>query len=194
MSKSAATSTPIHPVLAARWSPRAFAPDRSLSMSELTPAFEAARWAPSAFNVQPWSYIVGFQGDATFERIAAGLNEWNRAWASHAHALVVTCYEPADADGKPNPYALYDLGQSVASFSFQAHSDGLYVHQMAGLDAEQLRSALNIPDNLSVFHVFAVGHLGDPEILPEKLAAREREPRTRRELSAIVRQTPFGID
>lgn len=194
MSKSATTSTPIHPVLAARWSPRAFAPDRSLSMSELTPAFEAARWAPSAFNVQPWSYIVGFQGDATFERIAAGLNEWNRAWASHAHALVVTCYEPADADGKPNPYALYDLGQSVASFSFQAHSDGLYVHQMAGLDAAYLHTELNIPDDVTVFHVFAVGHLGDPEILPEKLADREREPRTRRDLTAIVRQTPFAID
>lgn len=194
MPRSAKTSAPIHPVLAERWSPRAYDTSATLSFADLTAAFEAARWAPSANNWQPWRYIVGFRGDATFQTIVDSLAGWNSAWAPNASALIATIIKETTPDGDPNPFALYDLGQSVASFSFQAHSDGLYVHQMAGTDAESLTKAFNLPSGFHVFHVFAVGTLAAPETLPPKLAQREIEPRVRHELSDIVRHGAYSAE
>lgn len=194
MPRTAHTSTPIHPVLAARWSPRAYDASATLGLADLTASFEAARWAPSANNWQPWRYIVGFRGDATFQTIVDSLAGWNGAWAPNAAALVATIVEESTPDGNPNPYALFDLGQSVASFTFQAHSDGLYVHQMAGTDAEALSKAFNLPSGFRVFHVFAVGARAEADTLPEELAKRETAPRVRHELKEIVRHGAYEAD
>ena len=103
MSRAAETSAPIHPVLAERWSPRSFDPTKSLTMADLTPAFEAARWAPSANNAQEWRFLVGFRGDATFAALTERLSGWNASWAPTAGAIVIgdkrSDVELADAIG-----------------------------------------------------------------------------------------------
>jgi nitroreductase len=186
MSRAAETSTPILPTLANRWSPRSYDVTKTLSKADLAASFEAARWAPSANNTQEWRYIVGFRGDATFDAIAATLAGWNSAWAPNAGALVVGAVESTNNDGQANPYALYDLGQSVAHFSVQAHADGLFVHQVAGTDVEALKKAFNLPAGWDAVVAFTVGHLADADALPEPLAEREKAPRTRRPLDETV--------
>lgn len=191
MSRTAHTSTPINPVLAARWSPRSFDTTATLTPADLTPAFEAARWSPSANNSQPWRYIVGFRGDETFNKIVPTLAGWNSAWMPNASAIVVAIAQTAGADGTPNHYAIYDLGQSVAHFSVQAQTDGLYVHQVAGTDVEALKEAFNLPAGYEAFVAIAVGKLAPADELPEALAEREKAPRVRHELAEIVRYGAF---
>ena len=190
MSRAAETSTPILPVLAQRWSPRSFDPTRSLSMADLTPAFEAARWAPSASNAQEWRFLVGFRGDSTFETMTANLSGWNASWAPNAGAIVVGIYED-DPENKARDYAPYDLGQAVAHFSVQAHADGLFVHQAAGFERDAMAAAFNVPETWKVFVVAVVGHLGAPELLNETLQAREIAPRERRPLDETVFTGPL---
>ena len=191
MSRTAHTSTPINPVLAARWSPRSFDTTATLTAADLTPAFEAARWSPSANNSQPWRYIVGFRGDETFNKIVPTLAGWNSAWMPNASAIVVAVAQTAGADGTPNHYAIYDLGQSVAHFTVQAQTDGLYVHQVAGTDVEALKEAFNLPAGHEAFVAIAVGKLAPADELPEPLAEREKAPRVRHELAEIVRYGAF---
>jgi nitroreductase len=190
MSRAAKTSTPILPVLAERWSPRSFDATRSLSMADLTPAFEAARWAPSANNAQEWRFLVGFRGDATFEAMTERLSGWNASWAPSAGAIVVGMYED-DPENKSRDYAPYDLGQAVAHFSVQAHADGLFVHQAAGFDRDAMAAHFNVPATWKVFVVAVVGHLGAPELLNETLQERETAPRVRRPLDETVFTSPF---
>ena len=190
MSRAAETSAPILPVLAERWSPRSFDATQSLTMADLTPAFEAARWAPSANNAQEWRFLVGFRGDATFEAMTERLSGWNASWAPTAGAIVIGMYE-ADPENRAIEYAPYDLGQAMAHFSVQAHADGLYVHQAAGFDREAMAEFFNVPATWHVFVVAAVGHLGAPELLNETLLARETAPRVRRPLDETVFTEPF---
>ncbi len=191
MSRNAHTSTPINPVLTARWSPRSFDTTATLTPADLTPAFEAARWSPSANNSQPWRFIVGFRGDDTFNAILPTLAGWNSAWMPNASAIVVAVAQTASAEGKPSPYAIYDLGQSVAHFSIQALTDGLYVHQVAGTDVAALKDIFNLPAGFEAFVAIAVGKLAPADELPEELAAREVAPRVRHELTEIVRYDAF---
>ena len=190
MSRAAETSAPIHPVLAERWSPRSFDASRSLTMADLTPAFEAARWAPSANNAQEWRFLVGFRGDATFAALTERLSGWNASWAPTAGAIVIGMYEE-DPENRASEYASYDLGQAMAHFSVQAHADGLYVHQAAGFDREAVTEYFNVPATWRVFVAAAVGHLGAPELLNETLLARETAPRVRRPLGDTVFTGPF---
>jgi nitroreductase len=191
MSRNAHTSTPINPVLAARWSPRSFDTTATLTPADLTPAFEAARWSPSANNSQPWRFIVGFRGDDAFNAILPTLAGWNSAWMPNASAIVVGVTQTAGADGTPNPYAIYDLGQAVAHFSVQAQTDGLYVHQVAGTDTAALKEIFNLPAGYEAFLTIAVGKLAPADLLPEALAERENAPRVRHELTEIVRYDAF---
>lgn len=185
------TSAPINPVLAHRWSPRSFDESVTLTAADLTPAFEAARWAPSANNLQPWRFIVGFRGDETFNKIAAHLTGSNLEWAPKASALVAAIAQVEGADGTPQRYAAYDLGQAVAHLSMQAYSDGLSVHQMGGIDRAALEQEFNLPAGFNVYLAIAVGKSAAPEALPEALAAREKAPRVRHELTEIVRYDAF---
>ncbi|GGI39176.1 nitroreductase [Cnuibacter physcomitrellae] len=186
-SRAAETSAPILDTLAERWSPRSFVSNETIDEQKLTAALEAARWSPSAANSQPWRFLVARRGTAAFDRIAATLMGFNSVWAGSAGALVVGIYETEDAEGKPRPWAQYDLGQAMAHFSVQAHADGLHVHTMGGFDATALAEAFDLPATLRPLTVTAVGTLAPAEELgDETLIAREGAPRTRLPLDEVV--------
>ena len=178
---------PIHPQFTDRWSPRAFT-DKSISEAELMSLFEAARWAPSASNNQPWRFAYGLRGDAGFAKIAEALVPFNRAWAEKAGALVVVASASTvekDGEAKPNPWAAFDSGTAWGYFALQAVHEGLVSHAMGGFDAEVLAKNLNLPAGYELHAVVAVGHQGNAADLPEMLQSREA-PSDRVALSAIV--------
>lgn len=187
--RTATTSIPILEVLAERWSPRAFDPAEPIDETKLTAALEAARWSPSAANSQPWRFIVARRGSAEFAAIESALIGFNAAWAGSAGALVVAIAETTDVDGKPRPWAQYDLGQAMAHFSVQAHADDLHVHQMGGFDADALRASFRLDGNLLPLSVTAVGNVGSPDQLPEGTREREVAPRERRPLEESLVRT-----
>jgi nitroreductase len=182
----AETSTPIHPVLAERFSPRAFDTSEPIDETKLTAALEAARWSPSAANTQPWRFIVARRGTAQFDTIVANLLGFNQYWALNAGALIVGLTRRVDGEGKPMRWAQYDLGQSLAHLSVQAHHDGLHVHQMGGVLGDELRAAFGVGDEYEVLSVTAIGVLGDIEDLPENTRERELAPRTRLPLGELL--------
>lgn len=183
---NALTAFEIEDVLSRRWSPRAYSPDDVMSADRLGPAFEAARWSASSGNSQPWSFVVGFRGDETFEKLVASLEPGNAVWASQAGAIVANIAESVTEEGKARFHALYDLGQAVAHFSVQATASGLVVHQMGGFNRDQIEQALGLSERHSVISLMTVGVLGDPSLLPERLQEREIAPRVRKPLSEIV--------
>ncbi|MTA26138.1 MAG: nitroreductase [Actinobacteria bacterium] len=187
MTNTAETQYPILDVLASRRSPRAYDGDATLTMDDLGPAFEAARWAPSANNLQPWSFIVGYRGDDVHAKISETLSGFNADWAPAAGALVVGITNTLTASGRQNAYARYDLGQAVAHFSVQAQANGLSVHQMGGFDIDALTVALGVNEPQEVVVVFSVGKAGDVAALPEPLKEREEAPRERKPLTEVVR-------
>lgn len=169
----------IDPALASRWSPRAFS-ERIAEEEVVSSLFEAARWAPSAFNLQPWAFIYARRGTDDFTRMRNCLRETNALWAGNAALLVLALTNATKPDGSPNAHAQYDLGQAVAHLTFQAIGHGLHVHQMAGFDPEKARAELNIPAGYDAVTAIAVGYLGDVETLPAPLQERERGVRTRK--------------
>ncbi len=187
MSRIAETSVPIVDALATRWSPRSFDQKAVVTPADLTASFEAARWSPSANNLQPWSFVAGYRGEDTFNVIAENLAGYNAAWAPRAAALVVNLAESANAEGTPNKFAEYDLGQAVAHFSVQATADGYFVHQMGGFDVAVIADKLGIAEPWKIVSVMAVGPRAEADELPEPLAAREVAPRTRKPLAEVVR-------
>lgn len=186
MRKRAEAQFPIHHLIAERWSPRAFS-RRPVARELLGSLFEAARWAPSCFNDQPWFFIVATHDDAAgFERLAACLVEGN-AWARAAPVLILSvARENFEHNGKPNRHAQHDVGLAVENLVTQAQALDLVVHQMAGFDAERARGTLAIPEGFVPMAMIAVGHPGDPDSLPAPLAERERAPRKRKELRSFV--------
>lgn len=184
--RNAETAVPVLDILAARWSPRAFDSETPIDEVKLAAALEAARWSPSASNTQPWRFIVARRGTDLHERIEAALMGFNREWAGNAAVLIVAFAEQTDAEGDPRPWAQYDLGQAVAHLSVQAHSDGLFVHQMGGVERDQLAALPDVEDRFAPISVIAMGELGDPSALSEKLQQREFAARTRRPLAETV--------
>lgn len=180
---------PIHPIIHARTSPRAYAP-RPIDLDTLERMLEAARWAASAFNAQPWRYLVTLRDTPAFERMLAVLAEGNRAWAHNASALILTLVE------REARYGWHDLGLSTAQLVLQGEAEGVKSHIMAGFSKEQAREAFAIPADLEPVTVIAVGYPGDPEALPENLRQRETAPRSRRPLAETAflndLNTPFA--
>jgi nitroreductase len=186
LTRSAATDAPVLDVLAERWSPRAFAADDMVDDAQLASALEAARWAPSANNTQPWRFVVAHRGSNAHARIHQALMGFNQAWAGNAAVLIVAVAETVTAEGRTLHYAPYDLGQAVAHLSVQAHHDGLHVHQMGGFDRDAVRAAFDLEDRLEPITVIALGPIGDASDLPEALQERENAPRFRRPLSELI--------
>jgi nitroreductase len=183
LNRSAETDAPVLDILADRWSPRAFAADETIDEARLASALEAARWAPSANNTQPWRFIVARRGTQAHARVHDALLGFNQAWAGDAAVLIVAVAETADADGSPRGFAAYDLGQAVAHLSVQAHHDGLHVHQMGGFDHDAVRTAFDLEARFEPLTVIALGPIGDPATLPPVLQEREAAPRARRPLA-----------
>ncbi|GAA1059122.1 nitroreductase family protein [Agromyces bracchium] len=185
-SRHVPTDAPLIAPLVERWSPRAYDPTAELSEESLRTLLEAARWAPSANNVQPWRFIVARRGTEAFTAIHDALMGFNQAWADSAAALVVNVAETVDETGTARQWAKYDLGQAVAYMSLQAQHDGLHTHQMGGFDAARLAEVFGLRAGLDVVSVTAIGKVGDASALPEPLREREVAPRSRKPLDEIV--------
>jgi nitroreductase len=170
-----------------RWSARAFS-DRQVGAAELVSVFDAARWAPSSGNGQPWRFLAGQLGDSTYGKILSALVDFNKSWASKAPVLILgTALSINPKNRNPNAYALFDLGAASFSIALQAESMGLTAHQMAGFDHEAARTALAIPEEYALGSVIALGYPGEPSALAnEELKKRELAPRERKPLSEIV--------
>ena len=176
---------PIHPLLAERWSPRAFAPDAVLSKDELTALAEAARWTPSCFGAEPWFLIFCDRGsDAeSWQKALDCLAPPNQLWAKNSALLVVVCAERNFAhNGKPNRHFGYDSGAAGFSLTLQAEALGWRCHQMGGFDAERARSTFSIPEGCECMTFIAVGKQTEAAALPDDLRAREEAPRKRKDL------------
>lgn len=192
MAKKANTgSNNIHSLLENRWSPRAF-DGKAVEKQKLKNLLEAARWAPSASNIQPWVYFVGVKGDDTYTKIFETLVEFNQLWAGLAPVLILNCGKITNPKGDPNPTWQYDTGQSVAHLSIQAMEEGLYVHQMSGFDALKSAEIFELPEDVRAISVTALGYLGDPSILPTRMQNAERTGRERKEMDTFVFSEGFG--
>ncbi|HED66189.1 MAG TPA: nitroreductase [Planctomycetes bacterium] len=185
-------ATPIHELLRRRWSPRSFLP-QPLPPGALASLLEAARWAPSAFNEQPWRIVAAVrENEEDFERIASCLVEAN-GWARSASALLVAIAKTTfTKNGRPNAHSSYDLGASVLSLSLQAHALDLAAHEMAGFDPARTREVLGIPDGFEPMTIVAVGSPGPADALPPRLREAELAPRVRLPLSEIAFGGRFG--
>jgi len=182
----------IHNLLEKRWSPRAFN-GQKIEKEKLQRIFEAARWSPSASNEQPWYYIVGEKGDETFTKIFDTLVEFNQLWVKTAPLAVIAIGRvQLLKSGKENPWFRYDVGQSVAHMTFQAMSEGLYVHQMGGFDAEKARLMFDIPEGYEVISAVVIGYPGDYKVLHPNLQKLELAERERKSTDAFVFSTTFG--
>lgn len=192
--KQAATPVPIDEDIRNRWSPRAFA-DRPVSEEDLTVLLEAARWAPSSYNEQPWRFVVARREDEeAFEKLLGCLNEANQEWAQSAPVLMMTFASTRfERNGRPNRHGYHDVGLAMGTLIQQAMSLDLYVHQMAGVDAEATRGAYDVPDEFDVVAGVAIGYLGDPSDLEDPGRRRaETSERARRPLEEIVFEGTWG--
>jgi nitroreductase len=169
-----------------RWSPRAFS-HKSVSTQDLRTIFEAARWAASSYNEQPWRFFVGHRGDTTYQKIFDSLVEFNQGWAKSAPVLILSVANKHFAHNKtPNPYAIHDTGAATAYLVLQAAALGLHAHSMAGFNHDKARAAFGIPEDYLIGAVTALGHLGDVDTLPEGLREQDTAPRQRRPLNETV--------
>jgi nitroreductase len=193
MHKRAPTDFPVHDLIAERWSPRAFS-DKPIAPDVLQSLFEAARWAPSSSNEQPWAYIVATKDDAeNFAKLVSVLVPFNVTWAQHAPVLALAVAELSFAkDGTPNRNAQYDVGAASAGLTVEATSRGLFVHQMAGYDHDKARQVFQIPAGWEPMAAIAIGYPGDPDSLPQPLRDREVASRTRKPISEFVMSGSWG--
>lgn len=186
------------PLLADRFSTRVFDPAHTLTLAELRPLLEAARWSPSAGNSQPWAFLVGLRGDATHSAFVPLLSRGNAFWVPRASAVIITLHRTATDPGSDmlySDYAAYDLGQSVAHLTVQALSQGLQVHQFAGFDHAAAAAAFDVPDNWAVTTAVAVGLPAPVESIEAQepsLVQRERRLRDRNLLQDFVFAASFG--
>ncbi|OCB12892.1 nitroreductase [Mycolicibacterium porcinum] len=187
----ASTSVPIHPDLAARWSPRAFDPDAVITADQLTAVLEAARWAASWGHRQPVRFIVGVRGDETFTTLA-GLLKLGNSYAHAASALILVCADEGE-DERTALYSAVDGGAAIAQMTVEAVSRGLITHPMAGFDVDGARSAFKIPDGVRPLAVIAVGTLGDYATADPAIVERDSRIRERLPLEHIAFGGRWGI-
>ena len=192
MKKTTPTHFSIHPHLTDRWSTRSF--DKSpVEQDKIKRLFEAARWAASAFNEQPWRFIIGQNNDATYQKIWDTLVEWNQQWAKNAPVLILNLAKRSFShNGVSNVTFKYDLGQAVANLSTEAVDLGLFTHQMSGFDPEQARTLFNIPDDFQAVSVIAVGYYSKEVDLPDDIQKAEQNPRSRNGFNEFVFTEIFG--
>jgi nitroreductase len=178
---------PVHDLICSRWSPVAFSP-KPVEPGKLRSLFEAARWAPSSFNEQPWRFIVATRdSNAEFERLLNCLIPGNIEWAQNAPVLVFSIAKSHfTRDGTPNRHAFHDVGLAVGNLILQATALGLSVHQMAGFDAERARQTFGLPDGYEPVGGIALGYAAGVETLPERLRKRQQSPRIRKPLEEII--------
>jgi nitroreductase len=193
MQRPAPTEHPVHELIRERWSPRAFS-DKAIAPEILASLFEAARWAPSSNNEQPWAFLVATRDDKpNFEKSLDALVEFNRNWAKHAFVIGFAVSKLTFAKANtPNRNAFYDTGAAMAWLTVEATAHGLFVHQMAGFEPEKVRANFGVPEGWEAIAAFAMGYPGDPTSLPEPYRGRETAPRTRKPIREFVMTGKWG--
>jgi len=191
--KKASTDYPIHELLAERWSPYAFA-ERTVAPDDLRSLFEAARWAASSYNEQPWSYLVATKEDPDeFARLLSCLVEGNQVWAKAAPVLALGVVSLRfSLNNKENRAAVHDLGLAAGNLLIEAGARGLHVHQMIGILPDRARELYQIPEQAEAWTGLAIGYKGDPTKLPDNLRERDLTPRQRKPLSQFVFSGKWG--
>ena len=184
-------------VIRERWSPRAFDLAREITRGDLHRLFEAARWAPSSFNEQPWRFVVADRQRTpeTFAGLYTSLDRSNQVWASTAPVLILVAVNLRLArTGDLNRSAWYDTGQAVGFLALQATALGVAIRQMEGFDSDRARAACGVPESFDPAVVMAVGYPGDPESLAaEHHRAAERQPRSRQPIGEFVFEGRWGV-
>jgi nitroreductase len=168
--------------------------DKPVEPQKLNLLFEAARWAPSSLNIQPWRFIFAMKQDpVNYQKIFDLLFDGNKAWAGSAPVLAVSIAETVmEYKLRPNRFAFHDLGMAMGNLLIQATALDMYVHPMGGYDVEKARRVLEIPERFEPVAVLAIGYRGDIEKLPPDLKKREMGPRIRKEIKEFVFEGEWG--
>jgi nitroreductase len=188
MKKPAITQAPIHDLLAARWSGRAYDVNKPVSREQVISLLEAARWAPSCFGDQPWRFVVWNRGEdeAAWQRAFECLVPGNQDWVKNAQVLLlVTADTLFNHNGKPNRWGQYDTGAAAENLCLQAEALGMMAHQMGGFDADKTRSEFGVPEQYIPMAMIAVGYPADPATFADEIKERELAPRKRRDLGEL---------
>ncbi|HOY38626.1 MAG: nitroreductase family protein [Bacteroidales bacterium] len=186
MEKTAIFQYPVIDIIQKRWSPVLF-DGKTISEQQANTLVEAAMWAPSAYNEQPWRYIVAHKGSEKFDKILAALIEFNHAWAKEASLLVVSLAKKIYShDGKPNYHYMYDTGAANAFMINQATSMGIFSHSMGGIYYDKMRELFAIPEELEICSVIAFGYHSEASGANEQLLQREQQPRMRKAMKDVV--------
>ncbi len=191
--KRASTDYPIHKLLSERWSPYAFQ-DRPVSEADLCSLFEAARWAASSYNEQPWSYLVATQEyPDQFQQLLSCLDEGNQVWAKNAPVLALGIASLRfTRNHEANRAAIHDLGLATGNLVVEATARGIDVHQMIGILPNQAHDLFDIPEDFEAWTGMAIGYQGEPATLPDALKARDLTPRQRKPLEQFVFSGKWG--
>ena len=178
----------IHPLIQKRWSPRSFS-DQEIAPEQLNELFEAARWAASANNEQPWQYVYAFRGTPAFEQLWNCLKPGNQPWTKDAAVLIVSIERKTFAkNGNANPWSTHDVGMANAQLMLQAADRDIYGHMMAGFDAAQTAALLQLSEEQKPVCMIALGYLGEAEALEEPYKTRELAPRSRHSITEFTRE------
>ena len=185
--KEAAALPKVHPLIRSRWSPRAFS-SKEVTPEDLATVLDAARWAASSYNEQPWRFIVATKQDpGAYHKLLGLLVPFNQEWAKTAPVLIlIVAKKTFTHNQQPNKYGLHDAGAALANLFLQATALGLHGHGMAGFDYDRARTELNIPDDYETAAFVALGYSGAPDQLPEAMQKQEVAPRTRKPLSELA--------
>jgi nitroreductase len=186
MNKPANTDHNIHELIANRWSPRAFA-DKPIAATELASLFEAARWAPSSMNEQPWRFIYALKGELAHDQIVNGLVDSNKIWAKEAPVLLITLIKKNySRNGKLNASAAHDLGLAMGNMNAQATHLGIALHYMGGIIPDKLIASFDLPEDAEPKTVVSLGYYGEPDQLSDELKQRELAERQRNPIDAFA--------
>lgn len=190
--KPAQTSVPLNELISNRWSPRAYS-DRPVAREDLLAVLEAARWAASCSNMQPWRYIVTTREDKVeHQRMVNCLKAGNQEWAPVAPVLMIVLAKLTRPNGDDNRHAFYDTGAASALLTIEAAARGLFARQMAGIEVDKVRETYSVPDDHGVVAGLALGYQGEPENLPAHRQEPETEARSRNPLNEMVFSATFG--
>ncbi len=186
MKKLTDNKYPINKIITERWSTRSF-DGKPVEEDKINSVLEAARWAPSAFNAQPWRFIVGVKNSKEYNNILSTLVDWNIQWAKNAPVLILNVAEKKFShNGTSNPTYKYDLGQAVAIMSIEATNQGLFTHQMTGFNSDKAHQLFNLNEDLDVVSVTALGYYSPNAVIPEDIAKLEKNPRERKNVEDML--------
>jgi nitroreductase len=195
MEKPAETKYPIHQIIKNRWSPVCFDASKRVELEQIGSLLEAARWAASCFNEQPWNFIVATKDNPEeYQKLFSCIVEANQKWVKNAPVLMIAVAKLNFAyNNKPNRHAFHDVGLAISNLSLQAETMSLRAHCMAGFDAEKAKKIYSIPEIFEAITAIAIGYQGDVNECEPELQEREKKPRSRKELEDFVFRNNWGI-